>query len=398
MTLWSGRVETHLAPEVWSFLRADDAELLPYDLEATLLHAQRLHAAGILDDDELADVTAKLATIDELEPTDEDVHSSIERQLGEVGRKIHAGRSRNDQVAAAFRLYVADACGEAEAALGAFARVILDRAGNEASTPMPGYTHLQRAQPVTLGHHLLAWTEMLERDRARFAFARAQAAPSPLGAGALAGSTLPLPAPPNAMRNSLDAVADRDFALDYLYASTVCFVHLSRIGEEIVLWTTSEFGFARLPEEAATGSSIMPQKLNPDVAELARGKAGTAIGRLTGLLATVKSLALAYDRDLQEDKPPVFAARKDVAGALAALGALVGGLAFDRDRLAAATSDPLLLATDAAEALVTEGVPFRDAHEQVAAQVRAGTFEPPEARDRLGNVEAAVAQAKERWS
>ena len=398
MTLWSGRVETQLAPEVWSFLRADDAELLPYDLEATLLHAQRLHAAGILDDDELADVTAKLATIDELEPTDEDVHSSIERQLGEVGRKIHAGRSRNDQVAAAFRLYVADACGEAEAALGAFARVILDRAGNEASTPMPGYTHLQRAQPVTLGHHLLAWTEMLERDRARFAFARAQAAPSPLGAGALAGSTLPLPAPPNAMRNSLDAVADRDFALDYLYASTVCFVHLSRIGEEIVLWTTSEFGFARLPEEAATGSSIMPQKLNPDVAELARGKAGTAIGRLTGLLATVKSLALAYDRDLQEDKPPVFAARKDVAGALAALGALVGGLAFDRDRLAAATSDPLLLATDAAEALVTEGVPFRDAHEQVAAQVRAGTFEPPEARDRLGNVEAAVAQAKERWS
>jgi len=398
VTLWAARVDTQLAPEVWSFLRADDAELLPYDLEATLLHARRLHAAGILDDDELADVTAKLATIEELDPTDEDVHSSIERQLGEVGRKIHAGRSRNDQVAAAFRLYVADACNEAEAALCAFARVILDRAADEATTPMPGYTHLQRAQPVTLGHHLLAWTEMLERDRARFIFARAQAAPSPLGAGALAGSTLPLPAPPNAMRNSLDAVADRDFALDYLYASTVLFVHLSRIGEELVLWTTSEFGFARLPEAAATGSSIMPQKLNPDVAELARGKAGTAIGRLTGLLATVKSLALAYDRDLQEDKPPVFGARKDVAGALAALGALVAGLAFDRGRLAAATSDPLLLATDAAEALVTEGVPFRDAHEQIAAQVRAGTFKAVPAGDRLGNVGAAVAAAKERWS
>jgi argininosuccinate lyase len=398
VTLWSGRVETNLAPEVWSFLHADDAELLPYDLEATLLHAQRLHAAGILDDDELAEVTAKLATIEEIEPADEDVHSSIERQLGEVGRKIHAGRSRNDQVAAAFRLYVADACSEAEAALGAFARVILDRAGDDATTPMPGYTHLQRAQPVTLGHHLLAWTEMLERDRARFAFTRAQAGPSPLGAGALAGSTLPLPAPPNAMRNSLDAVADRDFALDYLYASTVLFVHLSRIGEELVLWTTSEFGFARLPEEAATGSSIMPQKLNPDVAELVRGKAGTAIGRLTGLLATIKSLPLAYDRDLQEDQPPVFAARKDVAGALAALGALVAGLEFDRGRLAAAASDPLLLATDAAEALVSEGVPFRDAHEQVAAQVRAGTFEAPSARNRLGNVEAAVAAAKERWS
>jgi argininosuccinate lyase len=398
VTLWAARVDTQLAPEVWSFLRADDAELLPYDLDATLLHARRLHAAGILDDDELADVTAKLATIEELDPTDEDVHSSIERQLGEVGRKIHAGRSRNDQVAAAFRLYVADACNEAEAALCAFARVILDRAADEATTPMPGYTHLQRAQPVTLGHHLLAWTEMLERDRARFIFARAQAAPSPLGAGALAGSTLPLPAPPNAMRNSLDAVADRDFALDYLYASTVLFVHLSRIGEELVLWTTSEFGFARLPEAAATGSSIMPQKLNPDVAELARGKAGTAIGRLTGLLATVKSLALAYDRDLQEDKPPVFGARKDVAGALAALGALVAGLAFDRGRLAAATSDPLLLATDAAEALVTEGVPFRDAHEQIAAQVRAGTFKAVPAGDRLGNVGAAVAAAKERWS
>ena len=178
---------------------------------------------------------------------------------------------------------------------------------------MPGYTHLQRAQPVTLGHHLLAWVEMLERDRARFAFARSQATPSPLGAGALAGSTLPLPAPPNAMRNSIDAVGDRDFALDYLYAVATLFTHLSRIGEELVLWTSSEFGFARLPENAATGSSIMPQKLNPDVAELARGKAGTAIGRLTGLLATVKSLPLAYDRDLQEDKPPVFAARRDTA-------------------------------------------------------------------------------------
>ena len=398
MTLWSGRVETELAPEVWSFLRADDAELLPYDLEATLLHAHRLHAAGILDDDDLSEVTAKLATIQEIEPADEDVHSSIERQLGDVGRKIHAGRSRNDQVAAAFRLYVVDACGEAEAALGAFARVILDRAADDAATPMPGYTHLQRAQPVTLGHHLLAWTEMLERDRARFGFARAQAEPSPLGAGALAGSTLPLPAPPNAMRNSLDAVADRDFALDYLYASTVLFVHLSRIGEELVLWTTSEFGFARLPEEAATGSSIMPQKLNPDVAELARGKAGTAIGRLTGLLATVKSLPLAYDRDLQEDKPPVFAARKDVAGALAALAALIAGLEFDRGRLAAAASDPLLLATDAAEALVSEGLPFRDAHELVAASVRAGAFEAPPAGNRLGDVGAAVEAARIRWS
>lgn len=398
MTLWAGRVGTQLSRAAWEFLQADDAELLPYDIEATLVHAERLHAAGILDDAELSEVRERLGAIESSDPADEDVHSSIERQLGEVGRKIHAGRSRNDQVAAAFRLYVADACRQADAALASFAHVVLDHAAAEATTPMPGYTHLQRAQPVTLGHHLLAWVEMLERDRARFAFAAQQAAPSPLGAGALAGSTLPLPAPENAMRNSIDAVADRDFALDYLYAAAVLFTHLSRIGEELVLWTTSEFGFARLPEDAATGSSIMPQKLNPDVAELARGKAGTAIGRLTGLLATIKSLPLAYDRDLQEDKPPVFAARRDVAGALGALAVLVSGLTFVHGRLAAASSDPLLRATDAAEALVAQGVPFRDAHEQVAAQVRAGTFEAPPAGERLGDVAAAVAAAKERWS
>jgi argininosuccinate lyase len=398
MTLWSGRVGTELAPEVWEFLKANDAELLPYDIQGTLLHAERLHAAGILDDAELAEVRETLSRLETVDAQAEDVHSFIEAELGEVGRKIHAGRSRNDQVAAAFRLYVADACAEAGAALAAFAGVILDRAGDEAGTAMPGYTHLQRAQPVTLGHHLLAWSEMLERDRARFAFAAAQAEPSPLGAGALAGSTLALPAPPNAMRNSLDAVADRDFALDYLYAVAVLFTHLSRIGEELVLWTTAEFGFARLPEEAATGSSMMPQKLNPDVAELARGKAGTALGRLTGLLATVKGLPLSYNRDLQEDKPPVFAARRDVAGALAALSLLVEGIAFDRDRLAAAASDPLLLATDAAEALVRDGVAFRDAHEQVAASVRDGSFEPPSAGNRLGDVAAAVNAAKERWS
>ena len=219
--------------------------------------------------------------------------------------------------------------------------------------------------------------------------------------GALAGSTLPLPPPDGPqVRNSLDAVADRDFALDYLYACTVLFTHLSRIGEELVLWVTSEFGFARLPEDAATGSSMMPQKLNPDVAELARGKAGTAIGRLTGLLATVKGLPLAYNRDLQEDKPPVFASRADLRGALAALTVLVRGLELDRERLAAAASDPLLLATDAAEALVREGIPFRDAHEQVAATVRDGTFDPPEPALRAapgpGGVREAIATARSR--
>ena len=404
MTLWGGRVGRPLDPAVSAFLRADDAELLPYDCEATAVHARRLHAAGLLDDAELAEAEARLAEIASgtapVSRDDEDVHSAIERLLGEVGRKIHAGRSRNDQVAAALRLYVLDASAEARAGIAALAAAALDRAEADAETPMPGYTHLQRAQPVTVGHHLLAWVEMLERDLTRFAAAAEAAAESPLGAGALAGSTLPLPAPERQSRNSLDAVADRDFALDYLYAAAMCFVHLSRIGEELVLWTTAEFGFARLPEDVATGSSMMPQKLNPDVAELVRGKAGAAIGRLTGLLASLKGLPLAYNRDLQEDKPPVFAARADLRGALAALAALVHGLELDRERLAAAAADPLLLATDAAEALVREGVPFRDAHERVAGAVRDGTFAAPDPAPRPapgpGGVREAIASARRR--
>jgi argininosuccinate lyase len=204
------------------------------------------------------------------------------------------------------------------------------------------------------------------------------------------------------MRNSLDAVADRDFALDYLYAAAVLFTHLSRIGEELVLWSTTEFGFVRLPESAATGSSMMPQKLNPDVAELARGKAGTAIGRLAGLLATVKGLPLAYDRDLQEDKTPTFATRRDVRLALEALTVLVSGLDVDRERMAKAASDPLLLATDAAEALVRKGVAFRDAHEEVASSVREGTFRKPRkgasrAAPGPGGIQEALAEARARF-
>jgi argininosuccinate lyase len=402
VTLWAGRVTGELAPEVWDFLRGDDAELLPYDVAATLEHAKRLHAAGILDDAELADVEATLDVLEPPGPEDEDVHSSIERQLGDVGRKIHAGRSRNDQVAAAMRLYVRAACAEADEWIRAFCAAVLDRAEADAETAMPGYTHLQRAIPITVGHHLLAWVEMLERDLGRFAAADSAATPSPLGAGALAGSTLPLPAPAGPQtRNSLDAVADRDFALDYLYACTVLFTHLSRIAEELVLWATSEFGFVRLPEAAATGSSMMPHKLNPDVAELVRGKAGTMIGRLTGLLAVVKGLPLAYDRDLQEDKPPVFAARREVTLALGALAVLVDGLELDRGRLAVACADPLLRATDRAEDLVRGGVAFRDAHEQVAAEVRARTFEPPDdTAPRVApgpaGVAAAVAAARSR--
>jgi argininosuccinate lyase len=400
LTLWAGRVEGDLDPAVWELVKANDAELFPYDVEGTRLHARRLAVAGILSAGELAEIETRLSELDAsmIEPGDEDVHSAIERLLGDLGRKVHAGRSRNDQVVTAFRLWALEACAEARAAIDAFAGVVLDRAEEHAQTLMPGYTHLQRAQPVTVGHHLLAWVEMLERDRERFALAADHAAPIPLGAGALAGTTLPLPK----VRNSLDAVADRDFALDYLYACAALFVHLSRIGEELALWATAEFGFARLPESAATGSSMMPQKLNPDVAELARGKAGTAIGRLTGLLATVKGLPLAYNSDLGEDKPAAFAARKDVRTVLAALTVLVRDLELVEERLEGASADPALLATDAAEALVSEGVPFRDAHAEVARTVREGTFDPEttageSAAARLGDVRAAVAEARKRF-
>jgi argininosuccinate lyase len=402
MTLWSGRVDTSIAAEVGELLHADDAELFFYDVEGTRLHARRLAAASVLTDDELDSVERLLDGL-AWEPGHEDVHTVIEVGLGELGRKIQAGRSRNDQVATALRLYVTDASAEAVEAIERFARTVLDRAEDELETPMPGYTHLQRAQPVTVGHHLLAWVEMLDRDRKRFHFAREQSLPLPLGAAALAGSTLELPPPPGqTLRNSLDAVADRDFALDYLYACAVLASHLSRMGEELVLWASSEFAFVRLPERAATGSSAMPQKLNPDVAELVRGKAGTALGRLTALLATMKGLPLAYNRDLQEDKSSVFGARRDVRLSLGGLNVLVAELGFDRGRLAAASSDPRLLATDAAEELVRHGVPFRDAHERIAAEVRAGTFAPPsEAATRgapgPGGVAAALEDARRRF-
>ena len=325
-----------LAPEVDALLRADDAELFFYDIEATRTHAKRLVAAGLLSDGELREAERLLDGLT-WEAGDEDVHTLIERRLGEVGRKIHAGRSRNDQVAAAFRLYVADACAEAIETVVRFVRVILDRAEQEAETPLPGYTHLQRAQPVTVGHHLLAWVEMLDRDRARLRFACAQAAPSPLGAAALAGST------PARAGGRDDAQLARRRGRSRLRPRLPLCVRDARFaplpdrrGARAVV--DERVRVRPSPERAATGSSAMPQKLNPDVAELVRGKAGAALGRLAGLLATVKGLPLAYNRDLQEDKPPVFAARRDLRLSLDALAVLVGELTFDRGRLAAACS------------------------------------------------------------
>ena len=299
MPLWSDRVEKELAPEVAEFLRAPDRELLPYDCAATKQHAERLHGAGLLSDEELAQISEALDRIAReggVTDADEDVHSAIERLLGELGRKIHAGRSRNDQVVAAMRLYVQDACAEASEGIRRLASVLLDRAEAEAETLIPGYTHMQRAQPVTLGHHLLAWVEMLERDlaalrrgegrrtsRARSERARWPARRCRFRRPRSRCATRSTPSPTATSRSTTCT------------RSRACFSHLSRMAMELCLWASAEYGFLRLPEEAATGSSMMPQKLNPDVAELVRGKAGTAAGRLAGLLAVLKGLPLAYN-------------------------------------------------------------------------------------------------------
>jgi len=288
-------------------------------------------------------------------------------------------------VALDLRLYCRDAANEAVAGLAQLIDVLSTKAVAHAAWLMPGYTHLQRAQPVTVGHHLLAHAEPLLRDGRRFGIAFESAGRMPLGSGALAGSTLPLARRvvarelglPALTENSMDAVSDRDFALDLAYACVSTSIHLSRLGEDVVLWASSEFGFVKLADEIATGSSLMPQKKNPDIAELLRGRAGRSLGGLVALATVLKGLPLAYDRDLQEDKPALFAAVENVLDSLRAAALLVQHLEFDRERLLAAAADPLLLATDAAEELVRSGTPFRRAHEKVGRQVREGGFAAP---------------------
>ncbi len=320
--------------------------------------------------------------------SDEDIHTVVERRLTEItpaGASLHTGRSRNDQVALDLRLYSRDAAGELITTLAELVDAIASKAASHAGWLMPGYTHLQRAQPITVGHHLLAHAEPLLRDAERFRHAYEAADEMPLGSGALAGTTLPLQREVVAKElgfrrltaNSIDAVADRDFALDLVYACTATAIHLSRLGEDVVLWATAEFGFVRLADEIATGSSLMPQKKNPDIAELLRGRAGRPVGSLVALATILKGLPLAYDRDLQEDKAAVFSAVESVLDSLRAARLLVDHLEFDRDRLAAAASDQGLLATDAAEALVASGTPFRKAHEEVGRAVRAGKLQTP---------------------
>jgi argininosuccinate lyase len=314
--------------------------------------------------------------------TDEDIHTAIERRVtelaGPTGAKLHTGRSRNDQVVTALRLFVLREGRDVARRTTDLAQILVDRAAAAGDAYLPGYTHLQRAQPVLVAHHLLAHFWALARDVERWHDTLRRTDVSPLGAGALAGSSLPLD--PDAVaadlgfaarfENSLDAVADRDFVAESLFVCALTMVHLSRLGEELVLWTGAEFGFARLADEYATGSSMLPQKKNPDVAELARGKTGRAIGNLTGLLATLKGLPLAYNRDLQEDKAPLFDSLDTCSLALRALTGLVATLDLDEDAMRRAADEPDAAATDLAEYLVVQGVPFRDAHATVGALVR----------------------------
>lgn len=313
--------------------------------------------------------------------SDEDIHLAIERRLtqiaGAAGRKLHTARSRNDQIALDLRLYLKDEIVEALKLIGALRRALIGVAREHVETVMPGYTHLQRAQPVSLAHHVLAYVEMLERDRERFEQALARADVMPLGAGALAGTTLQIDRSfvarelgfARISENSMDAVSDRDFALDFLSAAAILAVHLSRMSEEIILWTSAEFGFAALPDEFSTGSSMMPQKKNPDLLELIRGKTGRVIGNLVAMLTTVKGLPLAYNSDLQEDKERVFDALDTIKPELDLLAKLWPRLAFNRRAMSEAAGG-FALATDLAEYLVAHGVPFREAHEIVGAIVR----------------------------
>jgi argininosuccinate lyase len=381
---WAARLPGGLHPDVLAFTSslAFDRRLLPFDVRASAAHARMLARQGLIDEETVRAIRAGLDAGVEIEPdaVDEDVHSALERLLGAPGRSVHAGRSRNDQVQTAMRLWARAACETLAAGVAGVARELLGRARADGAAVLPGYTHGQRAQPVWLGAHLGAHAWALVRDLRRLAAAREAADVSPLGAGALAGSSLPLDPDwvagqlgfASRFENSLDAVSDRDYVADLLYACALCSVHLSRLGEEVVLWTSAEYGFAALDDATATGSSMMPQKKNPDVAELARGQAGTAVGRLAGLLATLKGLPLAYNRDLQEDKRAAFGAVDDLDRALAAMRVLVAGIRFDTDRMAAAAGDGLCVATDAAEELVRSGMPFRDAHGAVAARVAGG--------------------------
>jgi argininosuccinate lyase len=397
---WGGRFEgvTEKVVEEFSSSLHFDRRLYRHDIQGSMVHARMLAQQGILSMAEANAIIEGLAEVQgEIEdgkfpfdPALEDIHMAIEARLiakiGEVGRKLHTARSRNDQVALDVRLYLSE---EVEALLEDLTE--LRRAGARLARQyfgviLPGYTHLQRAQPVLLAHHLLAYDEMWRRDQMRLKESRARIRVSPLGAAALAGTTFPIdPAYcagrlgfPEVFRNSLDAVSDRDFILEFLAHAAVIMVHLSRLSEELILWASAEFGFITLSDSYATGSSIMPQKKNPDVAELIRGKCGRVAGHLMSLLMTVKGLPLAYNRDLQEDKEPLFDALDTVKASVRLMAGMLGSLVLREDRIAQALRGGYLSATDLADYLVQQGVSFRTAHEQVGRLVRYAEFQGKE--------------------
>jgi argininosuccinate lyase len=370
---------------------AFDRRLLRDDVRGSQAHARMLAAVGLISADDADKIVAGLDQVaGEFERGErvmsaalEDVHMNVEARLtelvGEPGRRLHTARSRNDQVATDLKLFGRAACAEIVSAIDRGRLALCRRAREHAGTLLPGYTHLQRAQVVTLGHHLLAYAEMLGRDRGRFVDAARRAAESPLGAGALAATSLPIDRARTAAvlgfdgptRNSLDTVSDRDFAAEIAFTCALLGVHLSRLGEELVLWSTTEFGFVRLGEGYCSGSSLMPQKRNPDIAELLRAKPGRLIGDVVALLTVSKGLTLAYNKDLQETQEPFYDAVETTRLALGVLPGLVATLEFDVARMAAAAQDPALGATDLAEHLVrAKGVPFRRAHEIVGSLVR----------------------------
>ncbi len=389
--LWSGRLAGGLDPRIRAFTTSLelDHRIARHDVRGSIAHARMLGGRGIIPQSEADALVAGLERIDaELAagtfewPADaEDVHSAVERtlseRLGEVGGKLHTARSRNDQVALDLRLFVLDALDELDGALRSLAACLIGRADGEVDTVLPGYTHLQQAQPVSLAHHFLAHVEALLRDLARIAEARSRASVSPLGAAALAGT--PHPIDPDAVAaelglrsrftNSIDAVADRDFIAEFAFVAALAAVHVSRLAEEIVLWSGSEFGFIALSDRHSTGSSIMPQKKNPDVAELARGRTGRAIGDLVAVLTTLKGLPLAYGSDLQEHRAPLYDLCS-VAPAVSALSLVVQELRIDREAMRRAADRGMLTATDLADHLARRGVPFREAHAVVGRIVQ----------------------------
>jgi argininosuccinate lyase len=387
VTLWGGRFQGEPDRILWDYtVTDDDRRLLPDDIGGSIAHVTMLGDVGILGLDEAATLREGLVTIlAEAEaggfaflPSDEDVHSAVERRLievvGDVGRKLHTGRSRNDQVALDVRLYMRRAGEERRRQLTEFATVLVELAVDHAETIVPSYTHLQQAQAIPLGHHLLAYAWMAMRDRSRLEDLAERLGVSPLGAGASGGSSLPIE-PGNTARllgfdvvfaNSMDAVASRDLVAEHIWCCAQAMIHLSRLSEELVLWSTSEFGWVSFGDDFTTGSSALPQKKNPDIAELARGRSAGAVGALTSILTLQKGLPLTYNRDLQEDKTHLFRADDLLAGTLTALTAMLAGAHFDPP---APTS--WVTALDLAEALVERGVPFREAHHAVGRLVSA---------------------------